>query len=162
MIIKAAGTLALVALIGTTALVAMHDLTRERIIVQQRRAVLANLNQIIPQASYDNAMHEDYIDLQPSGLIHPRQPIRIYRARVGETNIGLIMQVTAPDGYNGDIKMLVGMMMQSSLQVGSGVRCQPHLQLKLIQYLLKILLVIVFAYKSYLESPKRFIMLNSI
>ena len=123
MIIKAAGTLALVALIGTTALVAMHDLTRERIIVQQRRAVLASLNQIIPQASYDNAMHEDYIDLQPSGLIHPRQPIRVYRARLGEKNIGLIMQVTAPDGYNGDIKMLVGIDVAGRIL---GVRILEH------------------------------------
>ena len=48
---KAAATLPLVALIGTRALVTMHGATRERIIVQQRRAVLASLNQIIPAGS---------------------------------------------------------------------------------------------------------------
>ena len=120
---KAAATLTLVALIGTSALVTMHGATRERIIVQQRRAVLASLNQIIPAGSYDNAMHDDYIDLEASGLIHPRQPIRVYRARLGNRDMGLIMQVTAPNGYNGDIKMLVGIDTEGRIL---GVRVIEH------------------------------------
>lgn len=122
-VFKAAATLALVAVIGTSALVGMHAATEDRIIAQQRRAVLASLNQIIPAASYDNDMHEDYIDLEPSGLIHPHQPIRVYRARLDGTDIGLIMQVTAPDGYNGDIKMLVGIDVASRIL---GVRILEH------------------------------------
>jgi len=122
-ILKAAAALALVALVGTTALVGVHDATRERIIAQQRRAVLTSLNQIIPAASYDNAMHEDYLDLDPSGLIHARAPIRVYRARLASKDIGLIMQVTAPDGYNGDISMLVGIDVEGRIL---GVRVLEH------------------------------------
>lgn len=122
-IVKAAATLALVALIGTTALVGMHGATRERIIVQERRAVLASLNQIIAAGGYDNAMHEDYIDLGPIALIHPRMPVRVYRARLGDSDIGLIMQVTAPDGYNGDIKLLVGIDVEGRIL---GVRVTGH------------------------------------
>jgi len=122
-IFKAAATLALVALVGTSMLVGMNEATRERIIAQQRRAVLASLNQIIPAVSYDNAMHEDYIILEPSGLIHPRAPIRVYRARLAGNDVGLIMQVTAPDGYNGDISMLVGIDVEGQIL---GVRVLEH------------------------------------
>jgi electron transport complex protein RnfG len=120
---NAAAALGLVALIGTSALVFMHDATQDRIIAQQRRAVLASLNQIIPITSYDNALHDDYIDLAPSGLIHPRHPIRVYRARLAGRDTGLIMQVTAPNGYNGDIRMLVGIDFDGRIL---GVRVTGH------------------------------------
>lgn len=122
-IFRSAAALVLIALIGTTALVAVQKATSEKIVIQQRRAILASLNQIIPSTSYDNAMHEDYIDLEPSGLIHPRAPIRVYRARLAGNDIALIMQVTAPDGYNGDIVMLVGIDTGGRIM---GVRVVEH------------------------------------
>ena len=115
--------LLLVAATGAALLSVVHEGTRDRIAAQQRRLVLENLNQIIPPEEYDNALQADYYDLQAASFFQHKALIRVWRARLGEENIAVIMQVTTPNGYNGDIQLLVGIDTSGTIR---GVRVTAH------------------------------------
>ena len=51
--------LALLALLGVGLLVGVHELTAERIADQERRALLARLDQVLPRDTYDNDLLAD-------------------------------------------------------------------------------------------------------
>lgn len=120
---RSAALLALVAAIGVLLLSGVHELTRETIAEQERRMVLEQLQQVLPASAYDNALHDDFITLQdPAWFRHPG-PVRVYRARKNGLPVAVIMQVTAADGYNGDIGLLVGILADGRI---SGVRVTRH------------------------------------
>ncbi len=104
-----AGTLlALLAVIGVGLLAAVHQLTHERIDEQQRRVVLERLGQVFPMDRYDNDLLQDVIHFSAPGTLGHDRPVRVFRARRGGEPAGVIMEVIAPDGYNGDIVLLLG------------------------------------------------------
>ena len=55
-LLKSMAALGFVAIIGTALLAGVYELTRDRIQEQERRAVLDQLQQIIPPEAYDNAL----------------------------------------------------------------------------------------------------------
>jgi Na+-translocating ferredoxin:NAD+ oxidoreductase subunit G len=121
--LRSAGLLGMVALLGTALLAGIHQLTKDRIEAQQKRAVLTQLNQVLPAHSYDNALHEDVVEiLDPSWFRHP-DPVRVYRARSEGDPVGVVLTVVAPDGYNGDIRLLVGILANGRI---SAVRVLEH------------------------------------
>lgn len=115
--------LGLVTLIGTALLVGVYLLTRDRIYEQERLAVLQSLNQVLPATLYDNALHDDLIEISLPGFFQHPDPVKVYRARKQSQPVALIMQVIAPNGYNGDIEILVGIHYDGTI---SGVRITRH------------------------------------
>ena len=115
--------LGIIALLGVSLLALVNDLTRERIIEQEERRVLRQLNEIVPQALYDNALHEDVMSVTDPVFFRHSTPVTVFRARKGEQAIAAIMRVTAPDGYNGDIRLLVGIDAGGTIL---GVRVVSH------------------------------------
>ncbi|MBT8062568.1 MAG: electron transport complex subunit RsxG, partial [Gammaproteobacteria bacterium] len=73
--------------------------------------------------AYDNALHEDVLRITDEAFFQTQEPVTVYRARLGTEPVAVIMQVVAPDGYNGDIKLLVGVYADGSI---SGVRVVSH------------------------------------
>jgi len=122
-ILRSAFLLALAAMIGTALLAGVHTLTRDRIAAQERRVVLEQLNQVLPAGEYDNAMHEDYVLADDPGFFRHDDPVKIYRARKGGEPVAAVLNLVAPDGYNGDIRMLVAIRMDGTI---SGVRVIAH------------------------------------
>lgn len=100
--------LGLIALIGTSLLAGVNELTHERILEQEKRRVLQQLNEIVPVASYDNDLLEDTIEVSDETFFRQPGPVTVYRARKNGQPIAALMRVTAPDGYNGDIHLLIG------------------------------------------------------
>ncbi|MDX1460943.1 MAG: electron transport complex subunit RsxG [Xanthomonadales bacterium] len=115
--------LAGVAVLGSALLASVHMLTEARIEEQERRAVLERLHQVMPDTAYDNELHEDYVTVTEPDTFRHDGPVTIYRARRNGEPVGAILRVTAPDGYNGDIEMLVGVYMNGNI---SGVRITRH------------------------------------
>lgn len=122
-IIRSALLLGLIAVIGTTILATVHGLTGDRIAEQERRAILEQLHQVLPHTAYDNALHEDVLEISEPVHFHSEEVITVYRARLAEQDVAVIMQVVAPDGYNGNIRLLIGIYTDGSI---SGVRVVSH------------------------------------
>jgi electron transport complex protein RnfG len=121
--IRSALMLASVAVIGTALLAGVHELTRDRIAAQERRVVLEQLNQVLPAKLYDNALHEDFIEIHEPVFFRHDDKIRIYRARTRGQPVAAVLNLVAGDGYNGDIRLLVAILNNGLI---SGVRVIAH------------------------------------
>jgi electron transport complex protein RnfG len=122
-IIKSGFLLGLIALIGTSLLAGVNALTHERIKAQEEARMLAQFNAIVSADSYDNDLVNDRISMKDTEIFGHADTISVYRARRDGQPVAVLMKVTAPDGYNGDIKMLVGIDLDG---VVLGVRIIEH------------------------------------
>jgi len=107
-VIRSGVLLGLIALLGTALLATVNALTYERIEEQERLRVLQQLNAIVPLGSYNNDLLEDRIEIRDETYFHHPAPVTVYRARLDGHPVAVLMTITAPDGYNGDIRLLTG------------------------------------------------------
>ena len=120
---RPAFTLGLVALLGTALLTGVARWTQPRIIEQERRAALARLEALIPSSGYDNSPHDDQYSFNATDGLFAGQSISVYRARMGRQPAAVVLRLAAPDGYNGDIHLLVGIDFEGTV---TGVRVTSH------------------------------------
>jgi electron transport complex protein RnfG len=116
--------LGLFALLTTNIIAGTYLGTRDRIAEAQRQAQEKALLEIIPLERHNNSLLDDRIAVGPlaAGLgLSSEQSI--YVARQDGTAIAVILPVTAPDGYSGDIDMIVGVNGDGSV---AGVRVLAH------------------------------------
>lgn len=107
--------------IGTAALLAItHSATLEQIRCNENAALRTSLNAVMPPQRHDNALLADYTTVNDPRL--GRGPHRIYRARLQQQATGLVLQSTAPDGYGGAIRLLIGVYTDGRI---AGVRMIP-------------------------------------
>lgn len=114
--------LGLFALIGLGLVAWVHDHTADRIAANERAVLLQTLETLIPPDSYDNDLLADMVTVANASL-DIRDPITIYRARKHDRPVALALSPTAPDGYNGAIKLLVAIRADGQL---AGVRVLSH------------------------------------
>ncbi len=117
--------LGLFAVVGTGMVALTHDGTKERIIENERNYLLRTLNALVPPQAYDNVLYEDAIEVTDKALLGSSKPLPIYRARKEGRPVAAILTVVAPDGYNGNIKLLVAVRYEGTIM---GVRVVSHLE----------------------------------
>jgi len=100
-----------------------HQETSERIAENERKVLLRNLYQLLPPDKLDNDIAEDFIELAPSTLLGTSMPTPAYRARKQGEPVAIIFRSIAPEGYSGEIHLLVGVYEDGSL---AGVRAVKH------------------------------------
>lgn len=122
-ITRSALSLGLIALVGTALLAWVHSLTGPRIAEQERLQLLDQLQQVIPEDAYDNAVHEDYVTVQDEAAFPGGQFVRVFRARHDGRPVAVAMKLRTNDGYNGRIDLLVGIYENARI---SGVRVLSH------------------------------------
>lgn len=120
---RAGALLAIMALIGVGLLALVNDLTRDRIAEQERQQLLQQLTQVLEPGRYDNDLLQDTVTLADSVAFGHDKPVQVFRARRAGQPAAVIMQITAPNGYNGDIVMLVGIDITGQV---TGVRVLRH------------------------------------
>ena len=111
--------------LGTTLLIsATYLLTKDRIAVEQRKAEEKALLEIVPASRHDNSMLDDTIavDASTEGL-SLRDAKQIYLARQGGKAVAAVIPVLAPDGYSGEISLIVGVNVDGTV---AGVRALKH------------------------------------
>jgi len=113
-------TLGLIGLLAAALLSGVHLATRDRIASEQQRQALATLNQLVPESEYDNELVADHFSAWIAGL---EAPSTVYRARRDGEPVALLADVTTPDGYSGDIRLLVGIAPAGEV---IGVRVLDH------------------------------------
>ncbi|WP_323816202.1 electron transport complex subunit RsxG [Cellvibrio sp. NN19] len=108
---------------GTLALTNLW--TKDRIATAERAAQQRALFEIVPLQTHDNDMLTDVIPVPLDALqaLNVRSGAVIHRARLNGEITALIVPAVAPDGYSGDIEMIVGVNRDGSL---AGVRVLRH------------------------------------
>lgn len=122
-VIRSSFLLGLIALLGTALLAGVNALTHDRIVEQEKLRVLQQLNAVVPVASYNNDLLEDRIEITDKAFFHHPAPVSVYRARMDDQPVAALMIVTAPDGYNGDIRLLTAIDTSGTVL---GVRVISH------------------------------------
>lgn len=120
---RAGVLLAVMALIGVGLLALVNDLTRDRIAEQERQQMLQQLTEVLAPDRYDNDLLQDTMTLADAVAFGHNKPMQVFRARLEGQPAAVIMEVTAPNGYNGDIVMLVGIDISGTV---TGVRILRH------------------------------------
>lgn len=118
-----AGILIVFTVVGTAMLAGTFETTREPIAQSEREARLQLLAQVMPAALHDNDLLQDAVLLPPADLLGQRTPSVAYRARQDDVPSGVILEAIAPDGYSGDIKLLIGIAADGRI---TGVRVLAH------------------------------------
>ena len=116
--------LAVFAVCTTLLIASTHLLTKERIAEEKRKAEEKALLQIVSRDRHDNSMLDDVISVGPEAAgLNLAEDKRIYIARQGSEVVAAIIPVTAPDGYTGEIELVVGVNADGSI---AGVRALSH------------------------------------
>jgi electron transport complex protein RnfG len=99
--------LGLFAVIGT-GMVAMTFMNTESVIAaNEREALLESLHELVPPRLHDNELDEATLVLKDAELLGSKKPVTAYQARKFGHPVAVILTATAPDGYNGNIKLLI-------------------------------------------------------
>jgi len=114
--------LTLVAAVAALVLALIESVTRAPIAAQRRLQMVRALQAVLPPA--DNAPDTDTVTLV-AGQDRKGKPVErtFYRGRIGSELRGVAFQVTAPDGYSGDIDIMVGVDPQGTV---TGVAILRH------------------------------------
>ncbi|WP_416311213.1 electron transport complex subunit RsxG [Pseudomonas sp. W03] len=107
--------------VGVVALV--HQFTAQRIDDAQREARGRALLELLPAGSYDNHPLDSQVEAFDPKLLGRNEPAPAFVARRQGQATAVILQATAPDGYSGSIKLLVGVTAEGRLL---GVRVVAH------------------------------------
>lgn len=109
--------------IGTALLTGTFEQTREPIAQSEREARLKLLSQVVPSSMYDNDLLQDTVELPPAELLGQSAVSTANRARLNGEPAAVILEAIAPDGYSGEIKLLIGITVEGVL---TGVRVLTH------------------------------------
>ena len=113
----------LFAALGSGLVAFTHEQTQERIAANEKAALLRNLHQLIHPEEHDNDLLADTLEVRDPGLLGTRAAVTVYRAYLGGRPVAVILTPVAPDGYNGTIRLLVGIRADGTLL---GVRVLSH------------------------------------
>ena len=89
----------------------------------QQAEKLALLSQVLPPALYDSDLLASQRAVPPDELLGTRQPSAMWIARRGDSITAVVLEAIAPDGYSGDIALLIGIDMDGKV---TGVRVTAH------------------------------------
>ena len=113
------------ALVTTALLAFTAQFTHERIAKSERDAQQKALFEIVPKSLHENDMLTDIIEVPQDAWtgLGLKSGGEIHVARHADDTIAMIIPAIAPDGYSGDIRMIVGVNADGSI---AGVRILDH------------------------------------
>lgn len=118
--------LAIFAIICTAIVGLVNELTKDEIKAQEQLQLLNTLHSIIEPNRYDNDITRDCVSLSSPLLGNSTNDKKIQTAYIARQNnqaIAIAMTSTAPDGYNGNIELIIAINMNDTV---SGVRVLKH------------------------------------
>ncbi len=111
------------AIAGSGLVAITHEATEERIEQAHRESLLRSLHELVTPEQSDNDLYHDVIEVTDKALLGSDKPVRIYRARKHGQPVAALLTPIAPNGYSGDIKLLVAVNYDGTL---AGVRVLEH------------------------------------
>ena len=116
-------TLLIFAVIGSALLSGTFSLTRPAIVASEQAEKLARISETLPAGSYDNDLVRDARPLPPDPLLGLRHAGLYYPAFKAGIPVAVVLEAAAPDGYAGEIRLLVGILADGRI---AGVRVTAH------------------------------------
>ncbi|CAH0525518.1 electron transport complex subunit RsxG [Vibrio hippocampi] len=107
-------TLAIFACASTGLVALTQFLTKDQIQYQQQAQLAATLNQVIPKDLHDNELAQACTWVS-SPLLGSSEPQHAYVATLAGQPAAIAVESIAPDGYNGAIKIIVGIDNQGTV-----------------------------------------------
>ena len=95
-------------IIFSTILEFVHNKTNPIILKSEAEAKERLLLQVISKDLYNNDLINSFIDIKPNRRLKNMEMIKGYIARNNNEVTAVILETRAPDGYSGEIKILVG------------------------------------------------------
>ncbi len=120
---KTAITLMAFAIVFTTCMAFVYQVTKTPIEQSEAAARMSLFRQIMPEHLHDNDLLQDTMELPPDALLGTTQPTVANIARVQGQPSAIILEAIAHDGYSGDIKLLLAIQADGTL---NGVRVITH------------------------------------
>lgn len=120
--LRAGAQLALAGLAAAALLAGTWALTRDRIADAEQRAKLQALEIVLPPDRYDNDPIADAVQVRAPAWLGS-ESATVSRARLAGAPSALVLEVVAPDGYAGPIKLLIAVAADGTVL---GVRVTAH------------------------------------
>lgn len=120
---RTAVLLTLFAIVCTALVAYTYDQTRDRIAESERKALLVKLHSVVAPDMYNNELIKDITTVISKKYLGTDQPVTVFRARKDGKPSAVILTPIAPNGYNGPIKLIIGIKVDGTL---SGVRVLEH------------------------------------
>jgi electron transport complex protein RnfG len=122
-IIKTGTTLAVIAAICTTLVAATYQLTRERIVANDKAMLEQALQPALAGIFYEGGVSESRLVMLPPHDLPGSDAALIYRVYAQDKPVAALFAVTARDGFSGVIRILVGVEFDGTI---TGVRILQH------------------------------------
>ncbi|MDP2562901.1 electron transport complex subunit RsxG [Psychrobium sp. 1_MG-2023] len=100
-----------------------HQGTKEKIAEQEQKQLLKILDQVIDSTSYNNALYKHCVPVLSEQFLGSKEEQRAFVALHNEQPVAIAIETIAPNGYNGNIDLVVGINYQG---VVTGVRTLSH------------------------------------
>ena len=94
--------------IFSTILQFVYNETNPIILISEAKAKERLLLQVVSKNLYDNDLINSYIKIQPNEILKNKDTIKGYIAMKENIVTAVILETRAPNGYSGEIKILVG------------------------------------------------------
>ncbi|MBE2260384.1 MAG: electron transport complex subunit RsxG [Candidatus Accumulibacter sp.] len=107
----------------TALLAAAHQWTEPAIAEAAAAEKMKLISEVLPQRLYDNDLLNDRLQLPASAALGLDEPSTAYLARQGGAVSALVFEAIAPDGYSGEIRLLIAVAADGTLL---GVRVTQH------------------------------------
>ncbi len=121
--LRAALTLAVAAAVAVGIAALVHDIAAPRIEANERAQRIARFAAVLGAAQYDNDLLGDVIFVRDAERLGTDDPVPVHRARLAGQPVAALIETVAPDGYSGEIRLLVAVGADGHLL---GVRVLAH------------------------------------
>ena len=120
---RAIALVAGVAVVAAALMSGSHEISAERIRLNQRERLLQALHEVLDPAAHDNDLLRDQVLVMDPDLLGKPDPVEVFLASRGGVPVAAIFAPVAPRGYNGPIDLLVGISANGTI---TGVRVTGH------------------------------------
>lgn len=121
--LKSAALLTVFVIIGIIFLLITKLVTNPAIEKAKIAEMKVAFNQVLSSDEYDNSPFEDQKTITDLKAFKTSLPIVVYRARKNKQPVALIIETIAPDGYSGNIKIMIAIKNNNRI---TGVRVLEH------------------------------------
>jgi electron transport complex protein RnfG len=122
-IIRTGATLAVIAAICTTLVAATYQLTKDRIVANDKALLEQSLQPALAGTLHEGSVSESRLVIQPPHELPGNDAALIYRVYAQDKPVAALFAVTARDGFSGLIRILVGVKFDGTI---TGVRILQH------------------------------------
>ena len=105
--LRTAAILLVFMLLFTTLMAGSYRITAPMLEASAQAERLRVINEILPAASYNNDLLRDQIIVPPNSVLNNSGDSISYRARLDDKAVAVVVEAVAPDGYSGQISLLL-------------------------------------------------------